>query len=152
MTKIYTESSLTKAINQLISKLIGDLKLDVTIDLDENDMGDNLKDSLYLITREAVTNIKLHAQAKQAEVKIDGYSNHIHLFIQDDGCGFSLESITKNKNGLARIQKHVIDLAGTYEMDTHQGSGVAHSIYIPLPIAWTNQAKLRTKICLGWEK
>ncbi len=147
---VYTVDSLAKAINNLVSELIGDLKVDVGIDSSSEELSDNVKDVIYLITREALTNIQLHAEAERAEIKLDVSSKRISLFVQDDGRGLSPEEITKKREGLTRIQKHVADLRGNYEMDSHQGDGVAHSVYIPLPIAPTNQAKLETKIRLSW--
>ena len=146
----YTESSLVEAINELASKEIGHLKHEVKISLNEDDVPGKVKDSLYLIAREGLSNIRLHANATQAMITIEGFSNRIHLFIQDDGRGFSREDIAKKKEGLTRIQKHVTELGGTYEMNTNQGSGVAHWVFIPLPLVRINQAKLEMKIHLSW--
>ena len=147
---VYTENSLVEAINELAAAEIGHLKHEVKISLDENDVPASVKDSLYLIAREALTNIRLHAMATKAMIVIDTSSKRTSLFIQDDGRGLCVEDIQKKKEGLTRIQKHVSDLGGTYEMDTNQGSGVAHWVYIPLPPVKPDQARLEMKISLGW--
>lgn len=132
----YTESSLSDAINKLASELIGHLKLDIEVNSETEALEASVKNEIYLIIREAVTNIQQHAQAERAMVTIETHSNRINLFIQDDGRGFSLENITKKPEGLMRIQESIKRLGAGYEMDTNDldNGGVAHWIYIPLPI------------------
>lgn len=132
----YIQSSLFDAINQLANQLIGHLKLDIEVNSETEALEGQIKNEIYLIIQETVTNIQQHAQAERAEIKLDVSEDRISLFIQDDGRGFSLESITKKPGGLIRIQESVKHLGGGYEMDTNDldNGGVAHWIYIPLPI------------------
>ena len=144
----YKEDSLAKAINKLVNELIGDLKLDIRIDSSSDLLEANIKNEIYLIVREAVTNIQLHAQAERAMVTIETHPNRINLFVQDDGRGISLGSITKKPEGLIRIQECVKRLGAGHEMDSSNlnGGGVAHWIYIPLPIAKKKTYETTTRI------
>lgn len=151
--KAYTEDSLTEAINKLICELIGDLKLDVEVNSETESLSPNVKNEIYLIVREALTNIQLHAMATRAMVSIETFSDRIHLFVQDDGCGFELGSITKKPEGLIRIQESVKRLGGSYEMDTsdYADGGVAHWVHIPLPIVGGQKYIETTGISLARE-
>ena len=61
----YTQDSFACAINDLVSELIGDLKIDIGVDSNSEKLEASVKDEIYLIAREAVTNIKLHAEAER---------------------------------------------------------------------------------------
>ena len=145
---MYTEDSYVERINKLVNELIGDLSVDMVIDPNSEKLEEFVADEIYLIVREAVTNIKLHAQAERAEIKLDIYPNRIHLFVQDDGRGFSLENITKKPEGLMRIQESIKRLGAGYEIDTEDldNGGVAHWIYIPLPILSVQTYRTTTRI------
>ncbi len=143
-----TESNYCETVSKLVSELIGHLLVDINISSNSEQLDDNVKGEIYTIIREAVTNIKLHAQAERAEIKLDISANGISLFVQDDGCGFEIGEITKKPEGLIRIQKSVKRLGGGYEMDIDDGS-VAHWIHIPLPIARDEQIyAMTTRIVL----
>ncbi len=132
----YKGDSLIDAINKLANQLIGDLKLDIKVNLETEALEANIKNEIYLIVREALTNRKRNAQAERAMVTIESYPDRIHLFVQDDGRGFEICDITKKPEGLMRIQESVKCLGAGYEMDTSDlnSGGVAHWLYIPLPI------------------
>ena len=86
--------------------------------------------ALYRITEEALSNIVKHAQAKQAEIRLDVLSNIIQLFIQDDGCGFELATV--KPIGLTFIRERVADLGGTLEIETQANTGCALWVRIPI--------------------
>ena len=144
----YIQSSLFDAINELANQLIGHLKLDIEVNSETEALEGQIKNEIYLIVREALTNIQQHAQAERAMVTIETHTNRINLFIQDDGRGFSLEKITKKPEGLIRIQESVKRLGGGYEMDTSDEThgGVAHWVYIPLPILLMQTYETTTRI------
>lgn len=72
--------------------------------------------SLYGIVSEAVSNIKKHAEASQAEIRLDVLPSMILLFIQDDGRGFDPTQITNQSRGLNQIRSYVSLLGGTVEI------------------------------------
>ena len=88
--------------------------------------------SLYGIVSEAVSNIKKHAQASQAEIRLDVLPSTILLFIQDDGKGFDPTQITNQSRGLNQIRSYVSLLGGTVEIEAGLGYGTAFWIQIPL--------------------
>ena len=54
--------------------------------------------SVYLIYKEAITNILKHAGARKIEVRMVEYAGKLLLTIRDDGRGFSLEEADENGN------------------------------------------------------
>lgn len=123
---------LSEAINNLVNQIIPDHEVTCVINLSEAQLTVEVTNNIYFIVQEALTNIKRHAQAKQAEIRLELAHEKIYLFIQDDGRGFEPSQVTKQQLGLIGIQERVSSLGGTYEFETSLGQGTAHWIYIPL--------------------
>lgn len=123
---------LNEAINRLVSRIIPEHEVTCVINLSEAQLTSEMENCIYFIVQEALTNIKRHAQAKQAEIRLELAHEKIYLFIQDDGRGFDPTQVTKQQLGLIGIQERVSNLGGTYEFETSVGCGTAHWIYIPL--------------------
>lgn len=73
---------------------------------------------LALITREAVTNVVRHAQARQCRLKLAASNGDCILEIQDDGRG----GIQTEGNGLRGMRERIEALGGKLERDTSAGT------------------------------
>ena len=58
-----------------------------------------LRDEIYRIGREAVTNAFRHAQASQIEVELKYGSSQFRLVVRDDGCGIESEVLQTGRDG-----------------------------------------------------
>lgn len=95
---------------------------------------------LYLIVREALTNVAKHACASEARVILDCDSRGLALVIQDDGRGFRWEERTSRSPqfagsglGIAGMQSRVHSLLGHLEISTAPGVGTRIEIILPNP-------------------
>lgn len=94
--------------------------------------------ALFRIIQETVTNIRKHAQAKRAIVKIEQLDKKINIHIKDDGKGFNLHETMSDKNrqgyGLVGMRERVQLLKGEMNIITAPGQGTSINISVPLGI------------------
>jgi PAS domain S-box-containing protein len=91
---------------------------------------------LFRIVQEALSNIRRHAQASEAQVAIDFTENRVKLTISDNGRGFELsgrvdEFPRSGKLGLAGMQERAQLLGGTLEVKSKPGKGTTLIVEVP---------------------
>jgi len=96
---------------------------------------------LYRLAQEGLNNIRKHAAADRATIKLIGASPNIILRIEDDGKGFDVRARnralnSKKRMGLRSMQERVNLLQG--RMTTESRSGKGTTIVIKLPIRAQN--------------
>lgn len=125
-----TNHPIEKRIYKLIGEYIPNLHCLVDVII-EGPL--NKKDASYLLSiiEEALENTAQHSQAARADVNLFVSESIIKLFVQDDGQGFSVFSLTPQQQGLAKIKRLTQRMGGTHELETGSG-GTAHWIEIPL--------------------
>ncbi|HBU38590.1 MAG TPA: hypothetical protein DEB70_12410 [Planctomycetaceae bacterium] len=86
---------------------------------------------LFRIAQESLTNIRRHARAQHVRVELNKRENgSISLLIQDDGCGFDLESSTEDHFGLEGIRQRALYLGGTAEIQSKPGAGTTIHVQV----------------------
>ncbi|KUK84149.1 MAG: Sensor protein DegS and signal transduction histidine kinase [Pelotomaculum thermopropionicum] len=92
--------------------------------------------ALFRIIQETITNVRKHAQAKRAIVKIEQLNEKINIHIKDNGRGFNLDEIMTDKNrkgyGLVGMRERVQLLKGEINIITAPGQGTSINISVPL--------------------
>jgi len=95
--------------------------------------------NIYRLVQEALNNIKKHAAATHASVKIVSSFPNIILRIEDDGQGFVLEerlneAVFEKRLGILGMQERVRLFGGTFRIDSHPGQGTRIFMEIPWDI------------------
>jgi PAS domain S-box-containing protein len=94
---------------------------------------------IYRVTQEALTNIRLHANAKRASVTLNGLPDAIELLIKDEGQGFMPNTIPGSHHlGLVSMRERVEQLNGTMKIHSTPKWGTTIVIQIPLRQAGTD--------------
>jgi signal transduction histidine kinase len=88
--------------------------------------------SVYLIYKEAITNIFKHAEARKVEVRLVEYAGKLLLTIRDDGRGFSLEEADENRHGKKNISHRVEMIGGRISFDSEPGQGTCVNLSVPV--------------------
>lgn len=105
---------------------------------------EELEETLYRITREALDNVCRHAHATRARIVLgleQGSPAHTVLTVCDDGCGFavpaSLTTLVRAQHlGLVSMRERVECLRGTFAVTSAPGEGAEISVRVPvLPYA-----------------
>jgi|GEM_PF-3385490 len=94
--------------------------------------------NLYLILREALTNIKKHARASEVAILLRG-GGHLSMTIVDNGVGFT-PALARPANtprgmrfGLAGMYERVAALGGTMRIESTPGQGTRIEVIVPQP-------------------
>ncbi len=95
---------------------------------------------LFRIVQEALTNVARHAQANWVLIRIQHEAAGLALLIEDNGCGFDPESISRTF-GLVGIRERVWMLRGTLEIDSAPGAGTRIIVKIP-PLGESHDSRI----------
>ena len=91
---------------------------------------------LYRVAQEALTNVGRHAQASQAQVKIQKLDGAIRMKIKDNGKGFQAERLSRGKKhqrlGLLGMRERVEMVNGNFTVESAPGKGTTIQAQIPL--------------------
>jgi len=74
------------------------------------------------LTREALSNITRHSQAKHAAVRLSRRGGNAILAIEDDGTGFDARG-SSSGNGLRNMRERVVAIGGTLRISSSNGKG-----------------------------
>ena len=124
-------------IIEAIESLIADARLEINnIEFAHALRGNRLpaetETSLFRIVQESLTNIRRHAGASTATVRLATEpEGGILLQIADNGCGFDPAAIEDGRFGLEGIRQRVNLLGGTMESNSQPGAGTTIEISIP---------------------
>jgi len=89
------------------------------------------------LTREALNNVRKHAGASEAKVKVESEDDHVKLVISGDGKGFpfsgslSMNELEHQHIGPSSIRRRVRLLDGDLQIDSAPGSGSRLQVRFP---------------------
>ncbi len=92
---------------------------------------------LVRVVQEALTNVRKHAHAKNAWVKLERQDNVGRITVGDDGQGFDpaeAEGMAEGRYGIATMRERIAKIGGRLVVESEQGSGTAVTVTIPLRI------------------
>jgi signal transduction histidine kinase len=83
--------------------------------------------------QEIINNIIQHAQASEISITLDQIDNLYRIIIQDNGIGFDVDEVLKNKTGMGmqNITKRIAMIKGTASISSVKGSGSVIILNIP---------------------
>jgi two-component system, NarL family, sensor histidine kinase UhpB len=99
--------------------------------LNESLLTDNIKETIYRIIQEQLTNIIRHAKSKKAMITLHNTESAVFLSIEDDGVGFNT-SHSRNGVGITNILNRVETYNGTAHIFSSPGKGCRLEATIPL--------------------
>ncbi len=116
-----------------------ELEIGILYDLRER-LPNYLEVLTYRLVQEALNNIRKHAQATHASIKIhlDRLSNTLTVQIRDDGVGFDPQGLSKIGEGFGlgfkSMNERVRSAGGTMHIESTPSKGTTVAFYIPLPM------------------
>jgi PAS domain S-box-containing protein len=116
--------TLSTTLARLADAVRGRYGCDVRLDLtSETDFPFDLKESLYRICHEAVTNAARHAGATVASIGIREENGDVVLVVEDDGIGFDPGASFPGHLGLQSMRERAAELGGLLEIESSAGRG-----------------------------
>ena len=113
-----------------------DFDFHLDIETDELHLEALIELELLRICQEAVTNIRKHSQAHNAQVKVKSANNHLEVTIADDGYGFDAlafyrDGVEAKGHGLAVMQERAESVGGRLRVLSMPGQGTEVQVEVP---------------------
>jgi signal transduction histidine kinase len=93
-------------------------------------VGDTLADELFAVTREALTNVGKHAQARGVEVSIEVRDSQLTVMVTDNGVGFEIGHV--RGRGLDNLRTRSARMGGTFHIGPADPVGTQVCWQVPL--------------------
>jgi signal transduction histidine kinase len=90
---------------------------------------DAVKRNLYLVINEAVSNIKNHSGATEAEIKFEKKRKQLAIYITDNGRGYQDSDLT-NGFGFSNMKMRIHEINGSIKFDSIQQKGTEIGIFL----------------------
>lgn len=135
---VYATQGLLPAVQRLTNNtsVTHKLKVELTqFGLDER-LENTFELTIFRILQELVTNVIKHANASEANISITRHNDFISIIVEDNGSGFDIVKMRAQKDldsgmGLGSVEKRVLHLKGTFELESNPGKGTQVLIDIP---------------------
>ncbi len=97
------------------------------------DISDTLATATYRITQEALTNVARHAGASHVTVTLKCRNGSLHLAVDDNGSGFSLDALSEFEGlGVPGMRERAGLVGGTFEVQSRPDRGTR--VYFKVPV------------------
>ena len=99
---------------------------------------------LLRIIQEALTNVRKHAAARHAWVRLSQGDGNLQAVIADDGVGFALDArgpAGHPRFGLSTMRERAEAVGGTFTIDSTPGGGTAVTVSIPVAATLTDHER-----------
>ncbi len=94
----------------------------------------NVEVQVIRIIQEALTNVRKHARASQAHVRISTEDSKCNIIIEDNGVGFDVSDIKRDswpQFGLQTMKERAESIEGTLDISSSPGSGTRIILNVP---------------------
>lgn len=113
-------------------------RLDLPHDLPQLSLPPELRHNIFLVVKEALTNVIKHAQAREVHVQAKATPESLEFVVQDDGHGFEAgkSAHESQRNGLSNMQRRAATMGGQL---TVQSTKTGTLVRLVVPIAAPDQ-------------
>ena len=131
---IIDEEGLLEAINYLVAEETGRGLLAISFmhAVTFEHLPPLLETTLFRIVQEAMTNIRRHARARRAEIRLVQDEGQLKLEIRDDGVGFDPKAIPEDRFGVRGIVERARLFGGSARIRSEPGRGTLIAVRLPL--------------------
>ena len=121
---VATIESLTQEFRELNS----DIRVIEQLHVNEDDVPQSLKITIYRILQDALKNVAMHSEADRVTVSLERDDNRVNLAIDDNGVGFNWMNalsveISERGTGLASMKERTELSGGAFSIETDKGRG-----------------------------
>jgi len=134
-----TEQDFISALQQYIlsfeEKTGLKVKLDIPFQFSWEQLSPNIRLNILKIVKEALNNIRKHAEAKNILITFSVLQEQLCAFVEDDGNGFDTDQCyngTKTRFGLSIMRERALEIGAQINIKSTVGKGSRISLYVPL--------------------
>lgn len=91
-----------------------------------------IETALFRVVQEALTNVARHAQATHVSVVVEHDRGQLIAVVEDDGTGFSVDSVEPGRSGLVGMRERVTLVGGTLDFESEPAGGTTVIVTIPI--------------------
>ncbi len=130
---IIDDHGVVAAINFLVAELAEEGNLQVQFDarVEFERLAPLLEGTLFRIVQESLANTRRHSQASQVRVSLYEKQDLIALRISDNGVGFDIAAVPKDRFGLISIVERARLFGGKARIKTQPGQGTQIKVDLP---------------------
>ncbi len=101
--------------------------------VNEEELSDVIKTNLFRVVQEIATNIVRHSLANKASIVLSKLNNgRLKLMIKDNGIGFNRIKSDSTGLGTKNLERRIIFLNGTLDVNSVPNKGTSYTIEVPL--------------------
>lgn len=137
--RIIDDLGLVAALEWMAENLMKDYGIEAGVEVvgAERSLPQELQLLLFRIAQEAVSNIRKHAEASRAQIRLEFGDNKIVLVVKDNGRGFELpqrmgDLASVGKLGLAGMQERAQLIRGNLKLQSEPGKGTTVTVEVPI--------------------
>lgn len=122
---------LTAALDILAREFAERSAIEVATSVEEVDLDEDRQLTVYRLVQESLTNVGKYARAKQVDIAVRSYSNHVEVEIRDDGQGFDPAKMRPSTHGIAGMRHRVEAAGGKLTVASRPGAGTRIAAVLP---------------------
>jgi PAS domain S-box-containing protein len=130
------ERGLGGALTRAAREILEDGRIGWTVDAhQEPDASDTARTIAYRIVKEALINVRKHAQARNVSVSVAGRDGGLEVSVVDDGVGIGPDPVepSPGHRGLVSMQDRATVAGGRCTIRNHDGGGTVVTVWLPGP-------------------
>src|SRR5690606_24966702 len=134
---------LATAARELTEQVAERAGWEVELDLPEDDprLPEDIEIALFRVLQESLTNAAKYAHATRVRVRLDCGRWHCRVEIEDDGCGFSLDTVRRDARGLFGMRQRTQARGGVLDVRSAPGKGTLICAVLPLGLPRAQHAR-----------
>jgi signal transduction histidine kinase len=105
--------------------------IEVTTSVEQTEMDEPRQLTVYRLVQESLTNVGKYAGARNVDISVRNYGNHVEVDIKDDGKGFNVAEVRPSTHGLAGMRHRVEAAGGRLTVVSAPGSGTRIAAVLP---------------------
>jgi PAS domain S-box-containing protein len=135
---ILDERDLSAALKDCADQIFAEMHVthETTCSLGEEWPAPELETAVYRVVREALFNVRRHADATRVTVVIERHGQTLRLLVSDDGIGFDRASAGPSSFGLLGMEERIGSLGGQLQVTSSPGKGTRIEAALP----WKSRA------------
>ena len=124
------EAALRACVEELEARAA--LHVDLCYELEQEGTNEALREGVYRIVQEALTNVSRHAGAREVQVRVWQEGGDWRLLVRDSGVGFDPAQVDSSRMGQIGMRERAELLGGRLDVQSVPGEGTVVSACLPL--------------------
>jgi signal transduction histidine kinase len=123
--------SLAEGLSALSREFTADTGVRVSVDIaDVGDLPAEVESELFRIASEALANVRKHARAREASIRLASTRDRVRLIVADQGTGFRVRDARRHGFGLSGIEERARQIGGRARIQSAPGRGTTVNVTV----------------------